>query len=85
MLGVDPAGRATRNGRRSDHRQPGARRRRKIRLPPRSSFNNFYHRFHILSEPDAERQQFLLYLVHLVNQTLTAALELMGIEVPERM
>ena len=49
------------------------------------AFNNFYHRFHILSEPDAERQQFLLYLVQLVNQTLTLALDLMGIEVPERM
>jgi arginyl-tRNA synthetase len=49
------------------------------------AFNNFYHCFHILSEPDAERQQFLLYLVQLVNQTLTSALELMGIEVPERM
>ena len=49
------------------------------------SFNNFYHRFHILSEPDAARQQFLLYLVQLVNQTLSLALELMGIEVPERM
>jgi arginyl-tRNA synthetase len=49
------------------------------------AFNNFYHRFHILSEPDAARQQFLLYLVQLVNQTLTLALELMGIEVPERM
>jgi arginyl-tRNA synthetase len=49
------------------------------------AFNNFYHRFHILSEPDVDRQQFLLYLVFLVNQTLTAALELMGIEVPERM
>jgi arginyl-tRNA synthetase len=49
------------------------------------AFNNFYHRFHILSEPDADRQQFLLYLVHLVNQTLTSALELMGIEIPQRM
>ncbi|MGD0128325.1 MAG: arginine--tRNA ligase [Terriglobia bacterium] len=49
------------------------------------AFNNFYHRFHILSEPSAERQQFLLYLVQLVNQTLTAALDLMGMEVPERM
>jgi len=49
------------------------------------AFNNFYHRFHILSEPDAERQQFLLYLVQLVNQTLSSALKLMGIEVPERM
>ncbi|MGO8734149.1 MAG: arginine--tRNA ligase [Terriglobia bacterium] len=49
------------------------------------TFNNFYHRFHILSEPDADQQRFLLYLVHLANQTLTSALELMGIEVPERM
>jgi arginyl-tRNA synthetase len=49
------------------------------------AFNNFYHRFHILSESDADRQQFLLYLVQLVNQTLTSALELMGIEIPERM
>jgi arginyl-tRNA synthetase len=49
------------------------------------AFNNFYHRFHILSEPDSDRQQFLLYLVHLVNQTLTSALELMGIQIPERM
>jgi arginyl-tRNA synthetase len=49
------------------------------------AFNNFYHHFHILSEPDAERQQFLLYLVQLVNQTLAAAVDLMGIEVPERM
>jgi arginyl-tRNA synthetase len=49
------------------------------------AFNNFYHRFHILSEPDSDRQQFLLYLVHLVNQTLTSALGLMGIEIPERM
>jgi arginyl-tRNA synthetase len=49
------------------------------------AFNNFYQRFHILSEPDAERQQFLLYLVQLVSQTLTSALELMGIEIPERM
>jgi len=49
------------------------------------AFNNFYHRFHILSEPDTDRQQFLLYLVHLVNLTLTSALGLMGIEVPERM
>jgi len=49
------------------------------------SFNNFYHRFHILSEADPARQQCLLYLVHLLNQTLSLALGLMGIEVPERM
>jgi len=49
------------------------------------SFNNFYHRFHILSEEDASRQRCLLFLVHLVNRTLSLALGLMGIEVPERM
>jgi arginyl-tRNA synthetase len=49
------------------------------------AFNNFYHRFHILSEADPLRQNFLLFLVDVVNQTLTQALEQMGIEVPERM
>ena len=49
------------------------------------AFNNFYHRYHILSEADRARQLFLLYLVELVNQTLSRTLELLGIEVPERM
>lgn len=49
------------------------------------AFNNFYHRFHILREPDAARQSFLLYLVHVVERTLTQTLDLLGIEVPERM
>jgi arginyl-tRNA synthetase len=49
------------------------------------AFNNFYHNYHILSESDSDRQLFLLYLVHLVNQTLSLALEQMGIEIPERM
>jgi len=49
------------------------------------AFNNFYHRFHILSEPDPGRQNFLLYLVQLVERTLTQTLDLLGIEVPERM
>jgi arginyl-tRNA synthetase len=48
-------------------------------------FNNFYHHFHILNETDASRQQFLLYLVHLTERTLTLATEHMGIEVPDRM
>jgi arginyl-tRNA synthetase len=48
-------------------------------------FNNFYHHFHILNEPDALRQKFLLYLVHLTERTLSLATEQMGIEVPERM
>ncbi len=49
------------------------------------NFNNFYHRYHILSEPYPARQYFLLYLVHLVNETLSRTLDLLGIEVPERM
>jgi arginyl-tRNA synthetase len=49
------------------------------------AFNNFYHRFHILHEPDHMRQDSLLYLVQIVERTLTQALDLMGIEVPERM
>jgi arginyl-tRNA synthetase len=49
------------------------------------AFNNFYHHFHILNEPDASRQQFLLYLVHLTERTLTLATEHMGIEIPDRM
>ena len=48
-------------------------------------FNNFYHRHHILTEKDEERQVFLLMLVHLVAVTLTKLLELLGIQVPERM
>jgi arginyl-tRNA synthetase len=49
------------------------------------AFNNFYHHFHILSEPDPSRQQFLLYLVYLTERTLTLATEQMGIEIPDRM
>ncbi len=49
------------------------------------AFNNFYQRYHILSEPDAERQKFLLFLVRMVERTLTRTVDLLGIEVPERM
>ena len=48
-------------------------------------FNNIYHHLHILNEPDATRQQFLLYLVHVAERTLTLATEHMGIEIPDRM
>ena len=48
-------------------------------------FNNFYHHFHILNETDASRQEFLLYLVHLTERTLTLSTEHMGIENPDRM
>jgi arginyl-tRNA synthetase len=49
------------------------------------AFNNFYHQHHILSESDTARQDFLMLLVHLVNESLTRTLDLLGIEIPERM
>ena len=49
------------------------------------AFNNFYHRFRILTEPDPERKAFWLWLVKIVERELTATLDLLGIEVPEAM
>ena len=49
------------------------------------SFNNFYHHYRILAEPDAGRRDCLLYLVFLVSETLGRTLDLLGIQVPERM
>jgi arginyl-tRNA synthetase len=49
------------------------------------AFNNLYHRHHILTEPDPARKAFLLWLVRAVEQILTRALDLLGIEVPEAM
>jgi arginyl-tRNA synthetase len=48
-------------------------------------FNLFYHKHHILSEADAEKKAFLLLLADLVQRQLTRALDLLGIEVPEKM
>jgi arginyl-tRNA synthetase len=49
------------------------------------SFNNFYHKYRILPEPDIERKEFLLLIVDVVMRTLERALGLLGIDVPERM
>jgi len=49
------------------------------------SFNNFYHKHHILSETDPARKEFLLALCALVESQLVIALGLLGIEAPERM
>ena len=49
------------------------------------AFNNFYHRFHILTEQDPEKKAFLLWLVAIVGRHLTLTLDLLGIEVPEAM
>jgi arginyl-tRNA synthetase len=49
------------------------------------AFNNFYHKYHILSEPDPARQAFLLALTSIVERQLVTALALLGIESPEKM
>jgi arginyl-tRNA synthetase len=48
-------------------------------------FNLFYHRYRILSESDPERQMFYLSIVELVRRVLAKALDMMGIEIPQRM
>jgi arginyl-tRNA synthetase len=49
------------------------------------TFNNFYHKHHILSEADEEKRTFLLGLTELVERQLVLALGLLGIEAPEKM
>jgi arginyl-tRNA synthetase len=48
-------------------------------------FNLFYHHYRIMSETDEQRRLFYILVVELVRETLTKALDLMGIEVPRRM
>jgi arginyl-tRNA synthetase len=45
-------------------------------------FNNFYHRHHILTEPDENRKKFLLATVAVVRRELIRVLATMGISVP---
>lgn len=45
-------------------------------------FNNFYHRHHILNEPDEGRKKFLLATVAVVRRELIRVLATMGISVP---
>jgi arginyl-tRNA synthetase len=49
------------------------------------AFNLFYHHHHILSEADEQRRAFLLRLTELVETQLVRALDLLGIEAPEKM
>jgi len=48
-------------------------------------FNLFYHRYHILSEPDKMKKRHLLLVVNLVRKQLEKALDLLGCEVPPKM
>ena len=45
-------------------------------------FNNFYHRHHILTEPDEGRKRFLLATAAVVRRELIRVLDTMGITVP---
>jgi arginyl-tRNA synthetase len=49
------------------------------------AFSGFYNRHNIRHEPDDVRRAFLLALVSLVESRLRAALDILGIEAPERM
>lgn len=49
------------------------------------TFNNFYHKHHILTESDEQKRAFLLRLTELVEARLVETLGLLGIEAPEKM
>jgi arginyl-tRNA synthetase len=48
-------------------------------------FNIFYHNHHILSEQDAARRALLVAITTVVRRQLILALDVLGIEAPERM
>ena len=49
------------------------------------TFNTFYHRFPVMGETDPHARRRRLLLVELFRRTMTRALGLMGLQVPERM
>ena len=49
------------------------------------AFNLFYHRHRIIAEEDATRRAVLVAVADIARRQLTAALETLGIQVPERM
>ena len=50
-----------------------------------ADFSRFYEACHILREQDVERQASWLHLIELALAELTLLLDLLGIDVPERM
>jgi arginyl-tRNA synthetase len=48
-------------------------------------FNQFYHDYSIMNEPDQEKRAFRLVLAQTVGATIKKGFSLLGIEVPERM
>jgi arginyl-tRNA synthetase len=49
------------------------------------SFNNFYHEYPVITEPDVERRNILLWLTQYVRAQLVATLNVLGITVPAYM
>ena len=49
------------------------------------TYNNFYHLFQVLSEPDAERRIFLLWMTDFFRLQLERTLSVLGIAVPAYM
>jgi arginyl-tRNA synthetase len=49
------------------------------------TFNLFYHHHKIISEENAEKRAVLVVIADMARRALTAALDTMGIEVPEKM
>ncbi len=49
------------------------------------AFHRYYHDYPILHHPDASIRQFRLYLCHAVARVLEHSMNLLGIELPERM
>jgi arginyl-tRNA synthetase len=48
-------------------------------------FNQFYHDYSIMNEPDEEKRAFRLVLAKTVGNAIKNGFSLLGIEVPERM
>ena len=48
-------------------------------------FNSFYHDYSILNEPDEAKRTLRLLLSQSVAKVLRSAMNLLGIEMPERM
>jgi arginyl-tRNA synthetase len=49
------------------------------------AFSNFYHLYPVLTEEDAERRTFLLWMTGYFQQQLEKTLAVLGIEAPEYM
>jgi arginyl-tRNA synthetase len=48
-------------------------------------FNQFYHEYSILSEPDTDQRNFRLVLSATVAEIVKKGMNFLGIEMPERM